>query len=116
MDVKTQGSEWYRVLGQGMGPTLNTAASMNAYTLTDRATWANFKNRQDLEILVEGDPRLFNPYSSILVSPARHPHVKVELAKAWHEWLTGEAGQKAIATFTIDGQEVFFPDAKKSGS
>src|SRR5687767_1369023 len=99
-----------------MGPTLNTAAGMDAYTLTDRATWANFKNRQNLAILVEGDPQLFNPYSTILVNPARHPHVKAELAKTWHEWLTGAAGQKVITAFAIDGDQLFFPDAKKTGS
>jgi len=73
-----------------MGPTLNVAAGLNAYTLTDRATWANFKNRQDLEILTEGDPALFNPYGSILVNPAKWPH-KVAEAKTWHEWLTSKA-------------------------
>jgi len=114
--VKQASGGWYRELGQGMGPTLNMAAAMNAYTLTDRATWANFKNRQDLVVLVEGDPGLFNQYGSILVNPARFPHVKADLARQWHEWLTGETGQKAIAGYEIDGQQVFFPNAKKSGS
>ena len=76
VDVKAAGGDWYRELGQGMGPTLNTAAGMGAYVLADRATWANFKNRQDLAILVEGDARLLNPYGSILVSPAKFPHVQ----------------------------------------
>ncbi len=112
--VEVKGAEggWYRELGQGMGPTLNTAAGMGAYVLTDRATWANFKNRQGLEVLVEGDPKLFNPYGSILVNPAKHPGVKAELAKAWHEWLTGAEGQKAIASYRIGGEQLFFPDAK----
>src|SRR5580693_5228029 len=83
---------WYRDVGQGMGPTLNIAAGMNAYTLTDRATWANFKNRQNLEILTEGDPALFNPYGSILVNPAKWPKVKYEDAKIWHDWLTTKSG------------------------
>lgn len=109
-------ADWYRELGQGMGPTLNTAAGMSAYTLTDRATWASFRNRQDLVLLVEGDPSLLNRYGSVLVNPARHPHVKADLARAWHDWLTGKAGQEAIAAFRIDGEQVFFPDARKAGS
>jgi tungstate transport system substrate-binding protein len=99
---------WYRSLGQGMGPTLNTAAAMNAYTLTDRATWANFKNRQDLEILAEGDPALFNPYGSILVNPAKWPQVKFKDAKVWHEWLTSKAGLDAITSYRINGEQLFF--------
>jgi tungstate transport system substrate-binding protein len=114
VDVKGAQGGWYRELGQGMGPTLNTAAGMGAYVLTDRATWANFKNRQGLEVLVEGDPKLSNPYGSILVNPARHPGVKAELAKAWHEWLTGAEGQKAVASYRIGGEQLFFPDAKKA--
>jgi tungstate transport system substrate-binding protein len=102
-------SGWYRDLGQGMGPTLNIAAGMNAYTLTDRATWANFKNRQGLEILTEGDPALFNPYGSILVNPAKWPHVKFTDAKMWHEWLTSKPGLDAITSYKINGQELFFP-------
>ncbi len=102
-------SGWYRDLGQGMGPTLNIAAAMNAYTLTDRATWANFKNRQSLEILAEGDPALFNPYGSILVNPAKWPQVKFADAKIWHEWLTSKPGLDAITSYKINGEEVFFP-------
>ncbi len=100
---------WYRDLGQGMGATLNIAAALNAYTLTDRATWANFKNRQDLEILTEGDPALFNPYGSILVNPAKWPNVKYNDARAWHEWLTSKAGLEAITSYRINGEELFFP-------
>jgi tungstate transport system substrate-binding protein len=100
---------WYRDLGQGMGPTLNVAAAMNAYTLTDRATWANFKNRQTLEILTEGDPALFNPYGSILVNPAKWPSVKIALARTWHEWLTTKPGLDAITSYRISGEELFFP-------
>ena len=102
-------SGWYRDLGQGMGPTLNIAAGMNAYTLTDRATWANFKNRQDLEVLSEGDPALFNPYGSILVNPAKWPEVKFNDAKMWHKWLTSKPGLNAITSYKINGEEVFFP-------
>jgi tungstate transport system substrate-binding protein len=92
-----------------MGPTLNIAATMNAYTLTDRATWANFKNRQSLEILTQGDPALFNSYGSILVNPARWPKVKINDARIWHEWLTSKSGLDAITSYKIDGEEVFFP-------
>jgi tungstate transport system substrate-binding protein len=100
---------WYRDLGQGMGPTLNIAAGMNAYTLTDRATWANFKNRQSLEIQTEGDPALFNPYGSILVNPAKWPSVKIADARIWHEWLTTKPGLDAITSYKINGEELFFP-------
>jgi len=108
--------QWYRETGQGMGPSLNIAGELNAYILTDRSTWANFKGKRDLEILVEGDPSLFNPYSSILVNPAKYPHVKAGDAKIWHEWLTSEAGQKAIEGFRIDGKQVFFLPGSKPGS
>lgn len=107
-------SGWYRDLGQGMGATLNIAASMNAYTLTDRATWANFKNRQGLEILVEGDTVLLNPYGSILVNPAKWPQVKIGDARIWHEWLTSKAGLDAITSYKINGEELFFPPLKEA--
>jgi tungstate transport system substrate-binding protein len=100
---------WYRDLGQGMGPTLNVAAALDAYTLTDRATWANFKNRQNLEILTAGDPALFNPYGSILVNPAKWPHVKAAPARTWHEWLTSKPGLDAITSYRIGGEQLFFP-------
>ena len=105
---------WYRDLGQGMGATLNTAAALGAYTLADRATWANFKNRQNLEILTEGDPALFNPYGSILVNPAKWPQVKFGDAKIWHEWLTTKPGLDAITSYRIGGEEVFFPPRLKA--
>ena len=107
-------SGWYRDLGQGMGPTLNIAAGMNAYTLTDRATWANFKNRQDLEILAEGDPALFNPYGSILLNPAKWPQIKFGDAKTWHEWLTSKPGLDAITSYKINGEELFFPPRRET--
>ena len=102
-------SGWYRDLGQGMGPTLNIAAGMNAYTLTDRATWANFKNRQDLEILTEGDPALFNLYGSILINPTKWPEVKFHEAEIWQQWLTSRAGLDAITSYKINDEELFFP-------
>ncbi|OAN54053.1 sulfate transporter [Paramagnetospirillum marisnigri] len=112
VDVKAAGSGWYRELGSGMGPTLNTAAGMNAYVLADRGTWASFKNRQSLAIVLEGDKALFNPYGSILVDPARHSGIKSADAKAWHQWLTGPKGQAAIAGFKIGDEQLFFPSAK----
>lgn len=102
---------WYRSLGSGMGPTLNTAAGMDAYVLADRGTWANFRNRQNLVVLFEGDPALFNAYASVLINPERHPHIRHELALQWHQWLLSEDGQAAIAGFEINGERVFFPNA-----
>jgi tungstate transport system substrate-binding protein len=109
IDVKTAGGGWYRELGSGMGPTLNTSAGLDAYTLTDRATWANFSNRRSLEVLVEGDPALFNPYGSILVNPQKFPGVKADDARRWHEWLTSAAGRAAISSYKIKGEQLFFP-------
>jgi tungstate transport system substrate-binding protein len=109
IDVKTAGPGWYRELGSGMGPTLNTSAGLDAYTLTDRATWANFSNRKSLESLVEGDPALFNRYGSILVNPQKLPNVKAADARRWHEWLTSAAGRAAIASYKIKGEQLFFP-------
>ena len=97
-----------------MGATLNTAAALGAYTLADRATWTNFKNRQNLEILTVGDPTLFNPYGSILVNPAKWPQVKFSDAKIWHEWLTTKPGLDAITSYRIGGEEVFFPPRLKA--
>ena len=102
---------WYRETGSGMGPALNTASSMNAYILSDRATWLSFRNRGDLGIVVEGDKRLFNPYGVMLVNPAKHPHVKVAEGKAFIDWLVSKDGQATIAGYRIDGQQVFFPNA-----
>jgi tungstate transport system substrate-binding protein len=102
---------WYRETGSGMGPTLNTASGMNAYALTDRGTWLSFKNRGDLHIAVEGDKRLFNQYGVILVNPSKHPHVKKEMAQSFIDWLVSPEGQKAIADYKINGQQLFFPNA-----
>jgi tungstate transport system substrate-binding protein len=109
IDVKTGGSGWYRELGSGMGSTLNTSAGLDAYTLSDRATWVNFSNRRSLEILVEGDPALFNPYGSILVNPQKFPGMKADDARRWHEWLTSAAGRAAISSYKIKGEQLFFP-------
>jgi tungstate transport system substrate-binding protein len=102
---------WYREVGQGMGPALNTAAASNAYLLTDRGTWLSFRNRQDLRILVEGDARLFNQYGVMPVSPQRHPHVKAADGQRFVEWLLSPAGQAAIASYRIAGEQLFFPNA-----
>lgn len=104
---------WYRETGSGMGPALNTSSSMNAYVLSDRATWLSFKNRGDLGIAVEGDRKLFNPYGVMLVNPAKHPHVKKAEALAFMDWLVSNEGQAAIASYKVGGEQLFFPDAGK---
>ncbi|TXK62346.1 substrate-binding domain-containing protein [Alkalisalibacterium limincola] len=109
--VEVGRTRWYRELGAGMGPTLNTSADLGAYTLSDRASWASFRNRRGLVVLLQGDPALLNPYGSLLVDPARHPHLKHRLARTWHDWLVSEAGQRAIAAFRIDDERVFLPAA-----
>jgi tungstate transport system substrate-binding protein len=96
-------------VGQGVGATLNFAAAFNAYALTDRATWANLDNKQNLEVLTEGDPALVNFYGSILVNPAKWPGVKFNEAKVWQQWLTSRAGLDAITSYRIAGEELFFP-------
>jgi len=114
--VSKSGPAWYRELGQGMGPTLNTSAQLPAYTLADRGTWISFKNRGPLRLLVEGDQRLFNQYGVILVNKQKHPHVKAELGQQFIDWLVSDLGQKTIADYAIDGQQLFFPNATKQGS
>ena len=116
IDVAGASGTWYRETGSGMGPTLNTAAGMDAYALTDRGTWISFENKQDLEIVVEGDERLANPYGIILVNPAKHPHVKQELGQQFIDWIVSEEGQQAIADYEIDGQQLFFPNARQGSS
>jgi tungstate transport system substrate-binding protein len=113
IDVAAGKGSWYRETGSGMGPTLNTAAAMNAYALTDRGTWLSFKNRQRLVIAVEGDRKLFNQYGVMLVSPARHKHVKKDLGMAFVEWITSSEGQRAIASYKVNGEQLFFPNYKK---
>jgi len=115
IDVAAVSGTWYRETGAGMGATLNTAAAMNAYTLSDRGTWLAFANKADLDILVAGDTRLFNPYGVTLVNPARHPHVKAEDGQAFIDWLISPEGQAAIAAFRVGGQQLFFPNAHKAG-
>src|SRR6478672_9410230 len=107
---------WYREIGQGMGAALNTASATNGYLLADRGTWISFKNKGELDILVEGDKRLFNQYGVMLVNPARHAHVKQELGQAFIDWLVSAEGQKAIADYKMDGQQLFFPNATDAGA
>jgi tungstate transport system substrate-binding protein len=115
IDVKKASGSWYREAGSGMGATLNTTSGLDGYTISDRGTWISFKNKGRLTIAVEGDPRLFNQYGVILVNPAKHTHVKAKDGNAFIDWLTSDQGQKAIADFRIEGQQLFFPNAKKGG-
>jgi tungstate transport system substrate-binding protein len=102
----------YKEAGAGMGPTLNMAAAMGGYTLSDRGTWLSFKNRQDLEIVLSGDKRLFNPYGVMLVNPAKYPNVKKETGMKFIDWITSREGQETIAAYKINGEQLFFPSAK----
>lgn len=116
VDIEQTKGPWYRDIGQGMGAALNTASATNAYVLSDRATWLNFKNRGDLEIVVEGDKRLFNQYGVILVNPAKHSHVKAKDGQAFIDWLISPEGQKAIGDYKINGEVLFFPNATQPGA
>jgi tungstate transport system substrate-binding protein len=113
VDLDKAKGPWYRDTGSGMGPALNTAASMNAYILADRGTWLSFRNRGDLVVLVEGDDKLFNPYGVMLVNPRKHPQVKKADGMAFIEWLVSPEGQQTIAAYKIGGEQLFFPSAKK---
>jgi tungstate transport system substrate-binding protein len=104
-------ADWYRESGAGQGATLNIAGELDGYCLSDRATWVKFGNKRNLEILVEGDPQLLNPYSLILVSQEKYPHVKTAEGQQFIDWLTSEHGQELIAAYRVEGQQLFFPDA-----
>jgi tungstate transport system substrate-binding protein len=116
IDIDKAKGPWYRDTGQGMGPALNTAASMNAYVLADRGTWLSFKNCGDLTLLVEGDKRLFNQYGVMLVNPDKHPSVKKELGQLFVDWVISPEGQNAIAAYRINGEQLFFPNAGQAGA
>jgi tungstate transport system substrate-binding protein len=116
IDIDDEKGPWYRETGQGMGPALNTASSMNAYLLADRATWLAFQNRGELAILVEGDKRLMNQYGVMLVNPERHPSVKRADGQAFIDWVVSPEGQAAIAAYTIAGEQLFFPNAAEPGA
>ncbi|PKO83177.1 MAG: tungsten ABC transporter substrate-binding protein [Betaproteobacteria bacterium HGW-Betaproteobacteria-11] len=113
VDLDQAKGAWYRDTGSGMGPALNTAAAMNAYILADRGTWLNFRNRGDLRILVEGDTRLFNQYGVMLVNPAKHPHVKKDDGQKFIDWLLSPVGQQTITAYKINGEQLFFPNARR---
>lgn len=111
IDPTAASGSWYRETGSGMGATLNAAAGMGAYTMSDRATWLAFKNKDALEILAQGDDRLFNQYGVMLVNPEKHPNVKAETGQEFIDWLIGPEGQKAIASYKVGGEQLFFPNA-----
>jgi len=111
VDVAAASGTWYRDTGSGMGSTLNTAAALDAYTLSDRGTWLSFQNRRDLGVVVAGDERLFNQYGVMLVNPAKHPGVKQALGRKFIDWLVSNEGQRTIAAFRINGEQLFFPNA-----
>ena len=114
IDATAESGRWYRELGAGMGATLNTAAAMDAYTLSDRGTWLSFRNRGDLKLLYAGDPMLFNQYGVTVVNPEKFPHVKAKLAQSFVDWLLSPEGQQTIASYRVDGQQLFFPNAAGS--
>jgi tungstate transport system substrate-binding protein len=111
IDIAKDKGPWYKDIGQGMGAALNTASASNAYVISDRGTWLSFKNRGDLVIAVEGDKRLFNQYGVMLVNPAKHPNVKADLGQQFIDWLISPEGQKKIADYKINGQQLFYPNA-----
>ena len=111
IDIEKEKGPWYKSIGQGMGAALNTASASNAYVLADRGTWISFKNRGDLVVAVEGDKRLFNQYGVILVNPEKHPNVKKDLGQQFIDWLVSPEGQKAIADYKINGEQLFYPNA-----
>jgi len=111
IDIDKDKGGWYKSIGQGMGAALNMASASNAYVLSDRGTWLSFKNKGDLQILVEGDKRLFNQYGVILVNQEKHPTVKKDLGQEFIDWLLSPEGQKAIANYKINGEQLFYPNA-----
>jgi len=111
IDIAKDHGPWYKAIGQGMGAALNTAGASNAYVLSDRGTWIHFKNKGDLAILVEGDKRMFNQYGVMLVNPAKHPNVKQDLGQQFIDYLISPEGQKAIAKYKINGEQLFYPNA-----
>ena len=111
IDIDAEKGPWYKSVGQGMGAALNTANASSAYVLSDRGTWLSFKNKGDLQVVVEGDKRLFNQYGVMLVNPAKHPHVKKDLGQQFIDWLVSPDGQKAIANYKVNGEQLFYPNA-----
>jgi tungstate transport system substrate-binding protein len=116
IDIDKEKGPWYKSIGQGMGAALNAAGASNAYVFTDRGTWLSFKNKGDLQILVEGDKRLFNQYGVMLVNPAKHPNVKKDLGQQFINWLVSPEGQKAISNYKINGEQLFYPNANDNNA
>lgn len=116
IDIEKEKGLWYKSIGQGMGAALNTAGAGNAYVLSDRGTWLSFKNKGDLQVLVEGDRRLFNQYGVMLVNPSIHPNVKKDLGQQFIDWLVSPEGQKAIANYRINGEQLFYPNANDNNA
>jgi tungstate transport system substrate-binding protein len=116
IDIAIEKGPWYKDIGQGMGAALNTASASDAYVLSDRGTWLSFKNKGDLIIAVEGDKRLFNQYGVMLVNPQKHPHVKKELGQQFIDWLVSPEGQRDIADYKINGEQLFYPNASDPGA
>jgi tungstate transport system substrate-binding protein len=116
IDISRNKGSWYREIGQGMGAALNAAGAMDAYTISDRGTWISFRNKGDLAITVEGDRRLFNQYGVMLVNPAKHPGVKKALGQQFIDWLVSPEGQRAIANYQVNGQQLFYPNANAPGA
>lgn len=112
IDAAGRHADWYRSAGASMGGTLNTASGMNAYVMSDRASWLNFGNKGKLKILFSGDPVLFNQYAFIPVNPARHPHVKAELARALEAWMVSDKAGAMIDAYKINGKKLFTFNAK----
>ena len=116
IDIDKDRGPWYKSIGQGMGAALNTADAINAYVLSDRGTWINFKNKGDLQILVEGDKRMFNQYGVVLVNPEKHPNVKKDLGQQFIDYLISPEGQNDIANYKINGEQLFYPNANDAGA
>lgn len=116
IDIEKDKGAWYKSIGQGMGAALNTAGAGNGYVLSDRGTWIHFKNKDDLQILVEGDKRMFNQYGVMLVNPAKHPNVKQQLGQQFIDYLVSPEGQKDIANYKINGEQLFYPNANDAGA
>jgi tungstate transport system substrate-binding protein len=116
IDIEKDKGSWYKAIGQGMGAALNTAGASNAYVLSDRGTWIHFKNKGDLAIVVEGDKRMFNQYGVMLVNPEKHPNVKKELGQQFIDYLVSPEGQKDIANYKINGEQLFYPNASDAGA
>ncbi len=116
IDIQKDRGDWYKSIGQGMGAALNTAKASEAYTLSDRGTWIHFKNKGDLEIVVQGDKRMFNQYGVMLVNPQKCPNVKAKLGQEFVDWVISPDGQKTIANYKIDGEQLFYPNANEPGA